>query len=134
MSTNQSNTKQPRYEIQSIFNNGTKTPPQIVPVNKLLWEAIGMNRRSFLGVGLTAVAALSLSTCTDLVDPPPSEMTIEMENEFGEIVQTTLPCDSPIPTGAICTCNCVSRPSENGGGGSGGDVCVCNKICVCAPT
>ena len=56
----------------------------------------------------------------------------------------TLPCGSPIPSGAICTCNCVPgtyvAPSVscvcvgNGGGSyGGGSYCSCNKICTCIP-
>jgi WD40 repeat protein len=54
----------------------------------------------------------------------------------------TLPCGSPIPAGAICTCDCVpgtfagelptiggSRPS----GSSGGRGCSCDEVCTCVP-
>jgi WD40 repeat protein len=47
------------------------------------------------------------------------------KNAAGEAVTYTLPCGSPIPAGAVCTCNCVSgsacscvgdtRPSGSGG-------------------
>ena len=68
-----------------------------------------------------------------------------------QTVTYTLPCGSPIPAGAICTCNCVPGryevpkpiPPTNhvGGGYSGGSggcytvgtVCQCNKICTCIP-
>ena len=51
-----------------------------------------------------------------------------------------VPCGSPLPAGAVCTCNCASgtvrdkpqRPS-GGGGGSGGGGCQCNTICTCIP-
>lgn len=54
------------------------------------------------------------------------------------------PCGTPLPTGAVCTCNCVSgrhsppasppvsRPFSPGRSGGGG-VCTCNKICTCVP-
>ena len=327
MKTNQSNTKQPRYELQSVFSDGAKTPPQIVPVNKLSWDAIGMNRRNFLGAGLTAVAALtflqlgnacskeqeevkesSLIDCGDIrahtnyvrsvaissngkllasgsedktiklwnmpdgallrtldhassvrsaaispdvkllvsglydhsiklwnlpdgtllrtltghtgyvlsvaispdgkllasgsygriklwslpdgamlrtlrghtgyvfsvainlyskllasgsrdntiklwslpngnhitclidLEASPSSakgMTFKMQNEYGQTVTYTLPCGSPIPAGATCTCNCVSGsyvpPSSGGGSGGGGSNCTCNQVCTCVP-
>lgn len=46
----------------------------------------------------------------------------------------TLPCGSPIPAGAICTCNCIPgtyrvAPST----GTGGSFCTCDKICTCIP-
>jgi len=54
----------------------------------------------------------------------------------GHTVTYTLPCGSPIPPGAVCTCNCVpgtysapirrSTPSYN-------RYCTCNKICTCIP-
>jgi len=53
----------------------------------------------------------------------------------GKIITFTLPCGSPIPKGAVCTCNCVRgtyrEPSYGGGGG--GSYCTCNKICTCIP-
>jgi hypothetical protein len=41
-------------------------------------------------------------------------ITYQRRNEYGQIVTYTLPCGSPIPPGAICTCNCVpgSAPVE----------------------
>ncbi len=48
----------------------------------------------------------------------------------------TLPCGSPIPAGAVCTCNCIPGkaavpvPVPSGGGGT---ICTCNKICTCVP-
>jgi hypothetical protein len=60
----------------------------------------------------------------------------------GQIISYTLPCGSPIPAGAVCTCNCVPgtdkpyRPSYPSGGGypgGGGTYCTCNKICTCIP-
>jgi WD40 repeat protein len=59
----------------------------------------------------------------------------------------TLPCGSPIPRGAVCTCNCVPgayvppappvptrtpsapRPTYS----PGGVTCRCNRICTCVP-
>jgi WD40 repeat protein len=56
----------------------------------------------------------------------------------GRYITYTLPCGSPIPSGAVCTCNCVPgsfstpraapwRPS------GGGIICTCNKVCTCVP-
>jgi hypothetical protein len=55
----------------------------------------------------------------------------------------TMPCGSPIPAGAICTCDCVpgtfagEPPSTTGGsrpsGGSSGGGCSCDEVCTCVP-
>lgn len=37
-------------------------------------------------------------------------------------VTYTLPCGSPIPAGAVCTCNCVTVPRS----------CSCDGVCSCA--
>jgi len=59
----------------------------------------------------------------------------------GQTLTYTLPCGSPIPPGAVCTCNCVPgtysipkppAPRRSSGGGSY-TVCTCNKICTCIP-
>jgi len=49
----------------------------------------------------------------------------------------TLPCGSPIPAGAVCTCNCIPgayapTPTRKPSGG-GGFICTCDKICTCIP-
>lgn len=62
----------------------------------------------------------------------------------GRTITYTLPCGSPIPPGAICTCNCVPGtyttpkpqprvPRIPRGGVGGGTYCTCNKVCVCIP-
>ncbi len=49
----------------------------------------------------------------------------------------TLPCGSPLPAGAACTCNCVPgayrAPAAGPVGGGGGSYCTCNKVCYCVP-
>ncbi len=46
-------------------------------------------------------------------------------------------CGSPLPAGAICTCNCVPgsyvRPQSSPSSGGGGYYCTCNQICTCVP-
>jgi WD40 repeat protein len=57
----------------------------------------------------------------------------------GRTITFTLPCGSPIPPGAVCTCNCVSgtdkppTPRRGGSPSGGGTYCTCNKICTCIP-
>jgi WD40 repeat protein len=48
----------PKFELSRIFSDGTKEPAQIVPLSEALKAK--MNRRGFLGAGLTATAAVLL--------------------------------------------------------------------------
>jgi len=43
----------------------------------------------------------------------------------------TLPCGSPIPAGAVCTCNCVTVPVAAAPGCTCNEVCTCDTICTC---
>lgn len=47
-------------------------------------------------------------------------ITYEVKSTTGVTMTVTLPCGAPIPSGALCTCNCVAGGyvSEGGGGGS----------------
>lgn len=46
----------------------------------------------------------------------------------------TMPCGTPIPPGAICTCNCIPGTYAPGvPGRPGGVICTCDKVCVCIP-
>ena len=85
-----------------------------------------------------------LLTC--LFDPDAVETNIktsqyQIKNEAGQIVTFTLPCGSPLPPNAICTCNCVPgtwtidrtrRPVPKTSGG-GSFICTCDTICTCIP-
>ncbi len=84
---------------------------------------------------------------THLFDPESTRKGTEAQsyNVFdkstGQWITYTLPCGSPIPPGAVCTCNCVpgrhyvatpkrrSRPTYR----RGRTYCSCNKVCVCIP-
>ncbi len=61
-----------------------------------------------------------------------------LEQQSGVTTSYTLPCGSPIPASAVCTCNCVpgtySRPVRRPvGRRRGRTYCSCNKICTCVP-
>lgn len=61
-------------------------------------------------------------------------ISYNLKDKFtGRLSSYTLPCGSPIPPGAICTCNCVQGivpvPKSN----SGGTYCSCNQVCTCVP-
>jgi len=84
---------------------------------------------------------------THLFDPESTRKGTEAQsyNVFdkttGQWITYTLPCGSPIPPGAVCTCNCVpgrhyvaapkkrTRPTYR----RGRTYCSCNKVCVCIP-
>jgi uncharacterized protein YraI len=55
--------------------------------------------------------------------------------EYSAYGQTfTLPCGSPLPEGAICTCNCVTAPSCSCVGHTAcscDEVCTCDTVCTC---
>jgi len=57
------------------------------------------------------------------------------KNEYGQMITYTLPCGSPIPPGATCTCNCVpgtySPPKPRGG--TRQQYCSCVPVCTCVP-
>lgn len=57
----------------------------------------------------------------------------EYDAIYASYTTKTLPCGSPIPIGAICTCNCVPVPGS--GGYSGGYTpyryCYCVPVCTC---
>lgn len=74
-----------------------------------------------------------------LLDKACSETNGVMYDVYDKVTGTTitytLPCGSPIPSGAVCTCNCVSGtykpppvyqyPSNQ--------YCTCNQVCTCVP-
>lgn len=60
---------------------------------------------------------------------------------YGRTVTFTLPCGSPIPAGAVCTCNCVpgamsvpqnhTQRLDTRGYCSCDLICTCNTVCTC---
>jgi WD40 repeat protein len=47
-------------------------------------------------------------------------------------VTYTVPCGSPMPTGAVCTCNCASCSCVSYTPCSCQPVCTCNSVLVCS--
>jgi WD40 repeat protein len=93
-------------------------------------------------IQLWELPAGTLRSCLVDLEVSPSSSDgnrYEMRTESGRILSYTAPCGSPLPPGAICTCNCVPgsvappAPPVSSGGGSGGYYCTCNKVCVCIP-
>lgn len=71
--------------------------------------------------------------------------TYQVTDASGVTRTYVLPCGSPIPAGAVCTCNCIpgtyqvptrvptARPTTPSRPRSGGTICTCNKVCTCIP-
>lgn len=61
-----------------------------------------------------------------------SAVTYKLTDAAGITRTYALPCGSPIPGGAICTCNCVAGTyiETPGGGGGGGTICTCVPVYV----
>ena len=124
---------QPRFELTRIYEDGTREPPEIVPVTAMPWET-KMDRRGFLGTGLAAAAVLAAFGVA-CASSRPKKTRIKKKNKYGRTVTETLPCGSPIPPGATCTCNCVrvSTGRRTGSSCRCNLVCSCNKVCTCVP-
>ena len=79
-------------------------------------------------------------------------ITYTATNETGQVITYTLPCGSPIPSGAVCTCNCVpgsfvvrdTSPSPPARSYTPSyspptcscvsvQICTCDSVCVCLP-
>lgn len=74
----------------------------------------------------------------DLADSPSTSkgLTYQWRNEYGQLLTFTLPCGSPIPAGAVCTCNCVPGSIAPSAPPAvvprpGGKICTCVPVCVC---
>ncbi len=80
--------------------------------------------------------------------PEPDSKIVKCKytDEQGQMVQEVLPCGSDIPSGAICTCNCVPGTLNSAREVrttscqchsvltcSCDKICTCNKICTCVP-
>lgn len=99
---------------------------------------VGFTRRSFIEVAAaTAAVGAMASGCdepeptdspTPSQTPPGTPGTTEPGMEGTEYTVEgetyTAPCGTPIPAGAVCTCNCVSVPV-------GGCSCVGHTDCSC---
>ncbi len=74
---------------------------------------------------------------TFLFDPSIAPSTVRgrtysiYDNNLGRTMSYTLPCGSPVPSGATCICNCVPglQPAEQ----PAKPVCTCEHVCRCVP-
>lgn len=72
-----------------------------------------------------------------LFDPACNEEKGVTYNVYDKVTNTThtytLPCGSPIPAGAVCTCNCVAGTYRRPTYTSPSTICTCNQVCTCVP-
>jgi hypothetical protein len=52
------NWKKPEFHLTSIYGDGRRSEPQIIPVTDLPWKTV-MDRRSSLGMGLGLTGVLA---------------------------------------------------------------------------
>lgn len=71
----------------------------------------------------------------DLAATPPNEKaaSITSNSQSGQVITFTLPCGSPIPSGALCTCNCVPGAYSHKHIASGSKAAGGIPICTCVP-
>ena len=81
----------PRFILTRVYEDGTQEDPQVVPLKQVIRDA-KMNRRGFLGVGLTATAAVIwLSGCDPKNEPEPKPAEPELPNSAP--VEEAIDCD-----------------------------------------
>ncbi|MDR2384559.1 MAG: hypothetical protein LBD80_02685 [Tannerella sp.] len=99
------------------------------------WLVLG----TYNDIQLINLSDLTVEKC--LIDLACTENTVEgvtysVTDERGRTITYTLPCGSPTPAGAICTCDCVpgSRCTcHSHKVCTCHSHCTCNKVCTCNP-
>lgn len=87
--------KAPKFQLTSIFSDGHEDEPMILPLNKLPLDTT-MNRRGFLGVGITAAALLSVMSSSDLAKSTDYKLPTELYAHKKSIVAIALTSDNNI--------------------------------------
>lgn len=122
----------PQFELARVFSDGTHEAAEIVPITDLPPD-MQTDRRGFLGAAIGFAAALLLMD--GCATPPPPDKDKISYKVYDKVTRTwryyTLPCGSPVPPGAICTCNCV--PAVAASVTHSYSTCTCNKVCTCVP-
>jgi len=89
------------------------------PDSRHLLIGDGLGKMNVYSLEDGKVVACMVDLAASGEDTEGREYSIEVE---GEIVTYTLPCGSPLPTGAVCVCDCVS---------GSGCACVGHTACSC---
>ncbi len=128
----------PQFLLSSVYEDGTESEPEIYPLTEVPVHTKA-TRRGLLGLAL--VMGSGLSACA--VAPPPAPSAPAQRHRRGRVAYTvndkvtgqstrfTQPCGSPVPVGAVCTCNCIGAPVRTKP--ITRTWCSCNKVCVCVP-
>jgi hypothetical protein len=118
-------TRIPEFHLARVYDDGTETAPEIVPVSAA-GEPDRPSRREVLGKGVAVTAALGLlAGCAHR-----QNVKYDVYDQVtGRWISYTLPCGSPLPAGSVCTCNCVAAPRAT----RTWSRCSCNKVCTCVP-
>jgi len=112
------------------------------PIAEGKTEVAGWFRADLLEVLTGDVSLLPVEEPPLTPTPLPNEkptgdegITYKYTDLYGNTYTYTLPCGSPIPEGAVCTCNCVTLCSCDGyvapcgcDSDSGGSYCTCNMV------
>lgn len=135
---------------------GAGQKPEVFAVS-IKGKKIDLDRRAFIEVMGAAGIAAGLAGCSSpqqstsnqspntpprtnappgATTPPPGKVGTVAKGQTGINYRLsgrtyTLPCNSPIPAGAVCTCNCVTVPMGRGTKRMNGTVCTCNLVCTC---
>ena len=116
----------PRYELSRVLTGERGTESSQV-VRVILEDGRQLSdRRRFFGESLAASVALvglSASGCAT------KNMKVRYRDDMGVWQYKTMPCGEPLPSGAICTCNCVPAQSAS----TTTTYCSCNQVCTCVP-
>jgi len=107
------NDKQPRYELQRVYDDGTSTPPEITPVEDVPMNR-GLERRTLFGSVLATGAAL-LGFCGDAEAASSKEKKCKKKKGYKWDKKKK---------------KCVKKKKKSG---SSYTICTCNKVCTCVP-
>ena len=129
--------ERPYYRVESQYSDGSADNTEEVYDLKNVDGEWKLTKREFGQMMLFLTSVMLIGGCA--VNKAVNKMRLESK-ESGTYKESTLPCGSPIPPGAICKCNCipVSSPRSYGTGSYGtycscNRVCTCNKVCTCIP-
>lgn len=116
-----------------VFEFGSQTPKSIAITPDGSRLAVGLSNGSIAILAIDGAELISqMFDPATTSDDDVARSFSYWDRALGRTVTYTLPCGSPIPPGAVCTCNCVSgtMPAPRS---TGGFICTCDMICTCVP-